>query len=146
MSEPLIDPDCRDPHKHATCAGGPCQCPCHMSDDTGDRLIDVPKGWDSWPFGPSGIALRRGNHSVIVSDAQAEGVEWRHASIARQDQMPTYRDLVFLHSLAFGQGYAYQCFVPHAEHVNIHEQCLHLWGRVDGVRVLPDFTRGGVSI
>ena len=39
MSEPLIDPDCRDPHKHATCAGGPCQCPCHMSDDTGDRLI-----------------------------------------------------------------------------------------------------------
>ena len=39
MSEPLIDPDCRDPHKHSTCAGGPCQCPCHMSDDTGDRLI-----------------------------------------------------------------------------------------------------------
>lgn len=39
MTEPLIDPDCRDPHKHATCAGGPCQCPCHLSDDTGDRLI-----------------------------------------------------------------------------------------------------------
>lgn len=28
MTEPLIDPDCRD-RKHQACAGGPCQCPCH---------------------------------------------------------------------------------------------------------------------
>lgn len=26
--EPLIDPDCRS-GKHATCVGGPCECPCH---------------------------------------------------------------------------------------------------------------------
>lgn len=28
-TEPLIDPDCRDEFKHATCVGGPCECPCH---------------------------------------------------------------------------------------------------------------------
>jgi hypothetical protein len=30
MSGPLIDPDCRD-GKHRSCAGGPCECPCHGS-------------------------------------------------------------------------------------------------------------------
>jgi hypothetical protein len=29
--EPLIDPDCRDPFKHASCVGGPCECNCHKS-------------------------------------------------------------------------------------------------------------------
>lgn len=34
----LIDPDCRDPHKHATCAGGPCQCGCHLPPETVARM------------------------------------------------------------------------------------------------------------
>ena len=25
----FIDPDCRDPYKHGTCAGGACECACH---------------------------------------------------------------------------------------------------------------------
>ena len=25
----IIDPDCRDPFKHGSCTGGPCQCECH---------------------------------------------------------------------------------------------------------------------
>lgn len=28
MSEPLLDPDCRD-GKHGSCVGGPCECSCH---------------------------------------------------------------------------------------------------------------------
>jgi hypothetical protein len=30
-------------------------------------------------------------------------------------------------------------FAPPAEHVNIHERALHLWGRVDGSPVMPNF-------
>lgn len=35
----LIDPDCRDPHKHATCAGEPCECGCHLPPETHARLV-----------------------------------------------------------------------------------------------------------
>jgi hypothetical protein len=34
-------------------------------------------------------------------------------------------------------------FAPPSEHVNIHDHALHLWGRLDGARVLPDFGRFG---
>src|SRR6266851_2529172 len=41
--EPLTDPDCRD-GKHASCVGGPCECPCHNDvprpGDTGDSRSD----------------------------------------------------------------------------------------------------------
>jgi hypothetical protein len=40
---------------------------------------------------------------------------------------------------------AIQVFAPVAEHVNIHEFCLHLWHCLDG-DPLPDFTRGGPTI
>jgi hypothetical protein len=78
--------------------------------------------------------------SVIVSVAEHEGSDWVHASIARSDRMPDYADLVHLHEAVFRDGYAYQCFVPDPMHVNIHGQALHLWGRHDGARVLPEFS------
>jgi hypothetical protein len=67
-------------------------------------------------------------------------VPWIHASISRTSGVPSYDDLVMLHRVVWGDtGHAYQCFVPPTEHVNIHARALHLWGRADGSRVLPDF-------
>ncbi|TQK29408.1 hypothetical protein [Arthrobacter sp. SLBN-53] len=53
--------------------------------------------------------------------------------------MPTYDELGRLHRAAFGDGYAYQVFAPAAQHVNIHQNALHLWGRADGPPCLPEF-------
>lgn len=83
---------------------------------------------------------------VIVSTGPGgeDDTEWTHASISRRSAMPTYDDLVDLHRAVWGEsGWAYQVFAPPEHHVNIHEHCLHLWGRADGARVLPNFGRFG---
>jgi hypothetical protein len=105
----------------------------------------LPTGFAVERFGPDGArAVHRDlTCSVIVTRADFDGAEWCHASIARPDRMPSYDDLVDLHRWVFGAGYAYQCFVPPSDHINIHAHALHLWGRADGARVLPDFGWAG---
>jgi hypothetical protein len=100
------------------------------------------------PFGPAGLSLLIGWHphrgSVIVTQAEHEGVEWLHASIAYDDRMPDYSDLGVLHRAVFGRRrWAYQVFAPADKHVNIHGYALHLWGRADGAPVLPNFGEAG---
>lgn len=109
-------------------------------------------GQSNWstpaPFGPDGWTFKRldGTGSVIVTVADHDGEEWIHASIARPREMPTYADLKVLHAAVFGSGWAYQVFAPPSDHVNIHQFALHLFGRLDGRPVLPDFTEGTGSI
>jgi hypothetical protein len=107
-------------------------------------------GWtvgDRSLFGPAGISMLittadGRNGSVIVTEADYENYDGAviHASLAFTDTDPTYADLAVLHRAVFGRRrYAYQCFVPENSHVNIHEHALHLWGRVDGKPMMPDF-------
>jgi hypothetical protein len=99
-------------------------------------------------FGPDGWKLERldGTASVIVTCSPHGEHEWVHASVARPCSMPTYSDLKVLHAAVFGSGWAYQVFAPPTDHVNIHEYALHLFGRLDGLPGLPDFTHGSGSI
>lgn len=110
----------------------------------GKEAWHVPNalGDDSWVFDSKKLGLR-----VIVSDVLAgfagNDVDWIHASISHREWMPTYEDLAHLHRVIWPEGHAYQCFVPAPEHINIHARALHLWGRADGARVLPDFGQFG---
>jgi hypothetical protein len=91
-------------------------------------------------YGPYGfsIMIRRG--SISVSQTDHDGVEWLHASLAREDRMPDYADLTVLKAAVFGdKREAYQIFPPADRHISIHDRALHLWGKADGSRVLPDF-------
>ena len=104
-------------------------------------VIASVEGEDAWVFhGP-------GDMKVIVSyDPDSEpGVEWIHASISYRisTRFPTYNDLKRMHHGIFGDGHAYQVFVPADEHINITANVLHLWGRMDGKPTLPDFGRQG---
>ena len=93
-------------------------------------------GPDGWVFLNHGLRL-----SMIVSVADHEdGLEWIHASMAGVAWMPGYEEMVLMHHAVWGsEGYAYQVFAPAIEHVNIHPNALHLWGRLDGKPALPVF-------
>lgn len=103
---------------------------------------DAPQPYGSgWTFDQ-----RNGPGSVIVSlwDLEDDGTNWIHASISGGDQMPTYEALCDLHRAVWGtDGYAYEVHAPTAQHVNLHPYARHLWGRVDGRPVLPEFGRFG---
>jgi hypothetical protein len=104
----------------------------------GRKQWQVPK-----PYGPDGWSMVSvdGQWGVIVTCAeQADGSEWLHASIAGAGEMPSYEQLAQLHRAVFGAaGWSYQVFAPRAEHISIHDYALHLWGRLDGRGVLPNF-------
>lgn len=106
-------------------------------------------GRDEWcppkPFGPDGWRMlhRNGSASVIATAAEFDDITFVHASIADSVVLPSYADLVVLHKAVFGDGYAYQVFAPALQHVNIHPNALHLWGRADGLACLPEFGFAG---
>lgn len=100
------------------------------------------------PHGPDGWMLvsKPGlpHRSIVVTCADHEGVDWIHASIACLDRLPNYLEMCELHRAVWGAtGYSYEVHAPLAQHVNIHENALHLWGRADGKPVLPEFGRFG---
>lgn len=97
-----------------------------------------PDGWMYDALSP--VARAR---IIVTAWTHEDGENWFHASISRTDRMPTYDDLVHLHQAVFQNGYAYQVFVPSDQHVNIHERCLHLWGKADGTPAFPPFDFGG---
>lgn len=110
------------------------------------RKVYTKAGWMvPEPFGDGWRIVRKDRRaSVIVTAGRFDGEEWIHASIARSDRMPDYADLVALHAAVWGTwGHSFQAFVPPTEHVNIHPNALHLWGRADGTRTWPDFGRHG---
>jgi hypothetical protein len=96
-------------------------------------------------FGTRGWAFRHVSHrqSILVTRQRTGGIDWLHASMTDVGQVPSYEQLCALHRIVWGTtGHAYQIFVPLVEHVNVHPFALHLFGRFDGARMLPDFTDG----
>jgi hypothetical protein len=108
-------------------------------------------GRDVWgipiEFGPDGwrFDAKDGSGRIIVTCwDHDDGLAWVHASISRLQGVPPYEDLKLVHHAVWGDGYAYQVFVPPSEHVNIHERALHLWGRLDGEPAFPPFNWGTI--
>jgi hypothetical protein len=130
--------------------------------------LHTAMGVENWvapvPFGPDGWAMHtrevndEGSTGLVLTTAcpydddgnalreddpgAHPGTLWIHASITRARVMPSYSDLSRLHRACF-PGYAYQLFVPAAEHVNLSRYTLHLWGRADGAPITPRFHGGG---
>lgn len=113
----------------------------------GPKLWGVPQEFGCCGWTLNGLATGRMASIIVTGDHKSDaatGAHWVHASIRCKHRMPEYEDLKLLHRAVFGDnGWAYQVFAPTAEHVNIHEHVLHLFGRLDGARVLPDFGRFG---
>jgi hypothetical protein len=102
-------------------------------------------GRETWgtpePYGFTGwlIRHRREHGQMLISVRTDLEVPWLHASVAFAERMPTYGELALMHRAVFGDQHAYQVFAPNDQHVSFHEYALHLWGRLDGQPVLPEF-------
>lgn len=103
------------------------------------------KAWSlPMEFGPDGwlfLSIVEDKKIIVTYGAVGDSAgPWLHASVSRPNRMPDYQDLVDLHFAVWGpEGWAYQVFAPQGDHVNIHPYALHLWGRLDGTPVLPNF-------
>lgn len=107
-----------------------------------------PKLWTMFQDGDDGEAWTCGDVRVIWSVAkELDDRHWLHVSVSRSTRLPSYSDMTRVKDLFIGDdAIAYSVFAPDAQHVNIHQNCLHLWAPLDGDLPLPDFTRGGRSI
>lgn len=104
--------------------------------ELGRNVWGPPSEWgpDGWKF-----KSKVTNASIIVTVFDWEDIDWIHASMTDELQVPSYENLKLLHRAVFGQGHAYQMFVPQVSHINIHDFALHLWGRYDGRAAIPNF-------
>ena len=87
------------------------------------------------------------NECTVAVNAWMHNAQvWLHASIAYPNRLPNYDDLCMLKVSVFGQeGIAYQVFEARSNHVNIHPNCLHLFGPLDpNDWPLPRFTDGTI--
>ncbi len=82
---------------------------------------------------------KKGNLRVIVSDDtgwEAAGYSlpaWEHVSVSLEHRLPTYTEMCWVKNLFWRDDECVvQFHVPKDDHVNYHENCLHLF-RVVGV-------------
>ena len=100
-----------------------------------------PRGWQILQPWGNGFALMRGGLRVIVDCSEkADGHCWLHLSVSRAKEMPSHADMAIAKEAFLGDRYAYSVFPPKDKYVNIHMFCLHLWARIDGEAVLPEFS------
>ena len=112
-------------------------------------LARIPPSWTMWERSEDGACFKRGNIQVIVSlERYDDGSLWVHASACgrtgpQRFYLPSWEEMKRVKHDFFGPDTeTYQVFPPDCEWVNDHPCVLHLFGRLDGARVLPDFTRG----
>lgn len=127
----------------------------------GRHIWDVPRefGDDGWAMDIRADAAPRDKNNlpvaarIIVSygpegmvdpDYDGQDPNWLHASMSRSDQPPTYNDMKRLHAAVWPTGWAYSVWAPPDDHVNYHETALHIWGRLDGRKCLPNFGAMGM--
>ena len=79
--------------------------------------------------------------SVVVG-CDAEGT-WLHVSCSHGGDLPLYDDLQWIYKNICEPGRpAVEVHVSESEHVNIAQNCRHLWQRLDK-RATPDFRVNG---
>lgn len=125
-------------------------------DITAKYAPPIPLGWKGADFPPGSplhgnrVYQRLGDRLAVIltasrwpGDTVSDRV-WLHVSLSRPHSMPTYQDMCEVKELFIGPDRrAYQIFAEKAQHVNIHEYCLHLWCVVEGEDNFPAFGKDG---
>ena len=107
------------------------------------------KGFLCIHIGLDGFMYR--NKSTGLQVIQSVSIEedeklWIHTSFSRRSRIPDYKDIQFVKKSFIGEdNKAIMIFPEKANHVNIHNYCLHLFTCLED-DPLPDFTHGSGTI
>jgi hypothetical protein len=76
---------------------------------------------------------------VRLKVVASHGKGWDHVSVSLAHRTPTWDEMSYVKNMFFHADEAVmQLHVPTAQHINLHEHCLHLW-RPQNERIpLPD--------
>jgi hypothetical protein len=103
-----------------------------------------PRGWQIVQLWGQGYCVQQiggGLRVIIDCEEKSDGHEWLHVSVSRKSWTPTHEDMQTVKTDFIGAWrYAYAVWPPVDKYVNIHPHCLHLWARLDGKPVLPEFS------
>ena len=79
---------------------------------------------------------------IIASVGKYEdGLEWLHVSVSRKSRIPSYEDITRVKRDFIGEDRKAITVLPEKKyHVNLHENCLHLFYSEDNP--LPEFSAG----
>lgn len=81
----------------------------------------------------------RGYLRVITEVAEREGAPWSHVSMSHHACLPTWEEILEAKVLLLGDRLAIQVLPPKDEYINLHPYVLHLWCKLEGPRLVPDF-------
>lgn len=88
-------------------------------------------------LGTTQYVFRRAKLSLLITVDDFESFEpgagvWAHASLARPDRDPTWREIKEVRDLVFGkESVVIQVLAPASHWLNVHEHCFHLQMRID---------------
>jgi hypothetical protein len=83
---------------------------------------------------PTGASLK-----IIASDANdPESCGWEHVSVSLHNRCPNWPEMCWVKNL-FWEPHetVIQFHVPEADHISIHDYCLHLWRDTRNGHALP---------
>ena len=71
-------------------------------------------------------------------DCGLSGEVWQHVSVSLAKRAPTWREMEFVRELFFNDDeLVLQFSVPREKHINVHDNCLHLWKPTETFIPLP---------
>lgn len=84
--------------------------------------------------------------AIVSCQRETDGQFWIHLSVSHRDRVPNWQELIETKQVFLGDREAYMVHPPKARYVNLHPHVLHLFARLQGEAVLPDFTQGTRSL
>lgn len=81
---------------------------------------------------------------MMVIASSGEG--WEHVSVSRKNRCPNWPEMDQIKRMFFRDDETVmQLHVPVADHISVHDNCLHLWRPVDGAIPRPPGWAVGTS-
>lgn len=85
---------------------------------------------------------RRNDRLLVIAEvAVYQTIPWLHVSCSFSDRIPTHDDLREVKTNFVGDRLAVQIFPQESEYVNDMPFVLHLWAKLIGDRLTPDFRK-----
>jgi len=110
----------------------------------------IPSNWraiDITSYSEEMFAFVRSDSFKILLSIEWQNTDpetkWLHVSMSFEAKLPTYQDMKIVKSVFIGEDRtAFQIFPPIDQHINMHENTLHLFSCLTK-DIFPDFRRDG---